>query len=149
MGEGPRRLVAAIAWAGGSLKGARGSARQPFHVRRPDRRPFAMAGLWSRWQGPGTALESFVVLTCEPTDRVRPLHDRMPVILPEDSWDTWLAGELPPWRLRDLLAPYPGELEVVPVSPFVNKADNEGPECVREVALPPPGPPAPTQRSLF
>jgi putative SOS response-associated peptidase YedK len=126
-----------------------GRGRQPFHVRRPDGRPFAMAGLWSRWLGAGEPLESFAILTCEPTAALRPLHDRMPVILPEEAWESWLAGELSPRRLQQLLVPYEGELAIVPVSPFVNKADHEGPECVREVALPPPEPPAATQRSLF
>jgi putative SOS response-associated peptidase YedK len=134
--------------ADGFYEWAKGPAgRQAFHIRRSDRAPFAMAGLWSVWRPPQderSPLESFTILTCPPAVTVRPLHDRMPVILPREAWEAWLTPEQPPWRLRKLLAPYRGELVAVPVGPFVNHAANEGPECVREVA-----PAAPAQRSLF
>jgi putative SOS response-associated peptidase YedK len=112
--------------------------RHPFHLRRRDRRPFAFAGLWGRWQRRGQrVVDSFTILTCPPSELVRPLHDRMPVILPRDAWQAWLAPASDPADLRALLVPWQGdELEAAPVSPFVNRADHEGPECLREV--PPP-----------
>ena len=58
----------------------------------------------------------------------------MPVILPGDAWDVWLAGEEVP------LAPYPaGGMTAHPVSTLVNKAANEDPRCVEPVALAPDG----------
>jgi putative SOS response-associated peptidase YedK len=133
-------------WTGGP--GPRGK-RQPFHIRRPDRRPFAMAGLWDRWTGAdGEAIESFAVLTCKPTSLVAGLHDRMPVILPAGAWEAWL-GDSSKGLLRDLLVPYPEELEAVAVDTFVNRADHEGPECLQAPRPVTPEPPAPSQRSLF
>ena len=124
--------------------GARG--RAPHHIRFRDRRLFALAGLWSPHDGGGgPPLDGFTVLTCPPSDLVRPLHDRMPVILPPEAWDEWLAGsDLA--ALGKLLVPWEGpEMESVPVSSYVNRAGNEGPECV----APPPPPRRPAQRSLF
>jgi len=112
--------------------------RHPFHFRRRDRLPFAFAGLWARWQPQhDLPVESFTILTCPPSDLVRPLHDRMPVILPAAAWETWLAPDAEPAALRALLVPWAGdELEAVPVSSAVNRADCEGSECVREVTRP-------------
>lgn len=112
--------------------------RHPFHIRRRDRRPFAFAGLWGRWQPKHELpIESFTILTCPPSDLVRPLHDRMPVILPAAAWDVWLSPDASPDDLRALFVPWIGdELEAVPVSSAVNRADNEGAECVREVPRP-------------
>lgn len=112
--------------------------RHPFHIRRRDRRPFAFAGLWSRWQPKHELpIESFTILTCPPSDLVRPLHDRMPVILPAAAWEPWLSPDAESDDLRALLVPWAGdELEAVPVSSAVNRADNEGADCVREVPMP-------------
>jgi putative SOS response-associated peptidase YedK len=112
--------------------------RHPFHIRRRDRLPFAFAGLWGRWQPKHEqTVESFTILTCPPSGLVRPLHDRMPVILPATAWDVWLSPDASADDLRALLVPWAGdELEAVPVSSAVNRAGNEGAECVREVPRP-------------
>ena len=66
----------------------------------------------------------------------RPIHDRMPVVLPESEWDTWLDRENHDVdALQKLLVPAPAdELEAWPVSTLVNKADNNGPELLDRVA---------------
>jgi len=112
--------------------------RHPFHIRRKDRGLLAFAGLWSHWQRRGEApVESYAIITCPPSELVRPLHDRMPVVLPREAWAEWLAPAAEPADLRALLVPWIGdELEAVPVSPWVNHADHEGEECVRPVAVP-------------
>jgi len=112
--------------------------RHPFHIRRRDRRPLAFAGLWSRWQpAHEVPVDSFTILTCPPSELVRPLHDRMPVILAPSSWDLWLGDEAEAEALRALLVPWAGdELEAVPVSTAVNRADAEGEQCLREVPRP-------------
>jgi len=111
--------------------------RHPFHVRRRDRAPMAFAGLWSRWQRGHEIVDSFTILTCPPSHLVRPLHDRMPVILRPASWASWLHQETPLDDLRAVLVPWSGdEIEAVPVSSYVNRADHEGAECQREVAPP-------------
>jgi putative SOS response-associated peptidase YedK len=80
-------------------------------------------------------LRSCVIVTTEPNDLLAPIHDRMPVLLPESAWAAWLdptnddVGEL-----AKLLVPAPSEqLELWPVSTAVNSADNKGPEVVEPV----------------
>ena len=66
-------------------------AKRPFHIEPVGSDVFALAGLWSRWQPhDGAPVESFTILTCAPNEVMRPIHDRMPVILPPESIDAWL-----------------------------------------------------------
>ena len=60
----------------------------------------------------------------------RPVHDRMPVILPPESYTKWLD---PSARYLDLLEPDAATLELVPVSATVNSVKNDGPECAERV----------------
>ena len=63
----------------------------PHYIRMAKDRPFAFAGLWECWQGgDGSPLESCTIVTTEANDLMRPLHDRMPVILPEKDFAKWL-----------------------------------------------------------
>jgi putative SOS response-associated peptidase YedK len=60
-------------------------------VRRQDRELFWLAGIWDRWIGPdGSEVESCCVLTTIPNALVAPLHNRMPVILPDGLEQAWL-----------------------------------------------------------
>lgn len=58
---------------------------------------------------------------------VRPIHDRMPVILPNKVEDLWLDSTIEDHRrLVDLLLPYPAEeMEAYAVSPLVNSVKND------------------------
>ncbi len=108
----------------------------PTRIRRRDGRPFAFAGLWERWtRGEGAPLETFTILTTLPNHLLRPIHDRMPVILAEDDWDAWLApGERPAEALLPLLGPCPdGDLEAFAVSPRVNSPRHDDPACAEPV----------------
>jgi putative SOS response-associated peptidase YedK len=80
-------------------------------------------------------LRSCVIVTGEPNDLVAPVHDRMPVLLPESAWATWLDPENHDVaELAKLLVPAPSEqLEMWPVSNAVNSADNKGSEVVNPV----------------
>jgi putative SOS response-associated peptidase YedK len=113
-----------------------GKAKQPFFIRLRDDRPFAFAGLWESWEASGEGpLETCTILTTEPNALVAPLHDRMPVILPPDVYDTWLdpANE-DTARLATLLRPYPAEeMDAYAVGPYVNSPTHEGAECIEPV----------------
>jgi len=70
---------------------AEGGKKIPYLVRRKDAGLFAFAGLWERWQPPeGEPVESCTVITTAADAVMQPLHDRMPVILPPDSFTPWL-----------------------------------------------------------
>jgi putative SOS response-associated peptidase YedK len=110
--------------------------KQPFYIRPRDDRPFAIAGLWEHWEGPGGAVESCTLLTTEPNDLVRPLHNRMPVILHPQDYDLWLdPGVQEPALLQPLLRPSPPEeMLAYPISRWINKPANEGPRCIEPLA---------------
>jgi putative SOS response-associated peptidase YedK len=110
-----------------------GGGKQPYFIRLADPRPFALAGLWEEWHDPeGEDIESCAVVTAEANDYLRPLHERMPVILDPKDYDLWLdAGQGTPERAKPLLAAYPGEeMRTFPVGPRVNNPRNEGPACI-------------------
>lgn len=103
--------------------------RQPFVISRADGSPMSFAGLWEGWKDPGTGqwLRTFTILTCPATERLRPLHERMPVILPDQEISAWLEGE----EGAALMRSYPGEaLRLTPVSANVNSVRNEGPSLM-------------------
>lgn len=106
----------------------------PHYIYRADQRPLALAGIWSSWRDPESQER---VLTCsiitgEPNDMVGEIHDRMPVILADDVWDTWLDRSLEDGEtVRRLLKTFPQEaMGAHPVSTLVNKVANNYPECV-------------------
>lgn len=117
-------------------------AKQPWLFRPRDGQPLAFAGLWERWHDPdrpdGEAVQSTVIVTTNANELMRPVHDRMPVILPEERWDEWLDPENHDAdELEQLLVP-PAEdvLERYPISTEVNSPRNQGPELVEPVELP-------------
>lgn len=106
----------------------------PHYFYAADRKPLALAGLWSNWQDPETGewLRSCTILTGEPNSLVSDVHDRMPVILPEDSWGAWLDRDNQDRSLlENLIAVFPGtQMSEHPVSTLVNKVANNYPECI-------------------
>ena len=123
-----------------------GRARDPFLLKMADGKTFAFAGVWDRWVRKRGRIDSCAVLTTTANEIVTPIHDRMPVILERDAYDLWLDPDARAEDLQALLRPFPAErMEAVPVSPRVNKADVDDPECERPVeALP-----VPVQQTLF
>ena len=108
---------------------------QPFRVERADGEPFAMAGVWSRWEGEDRAVESTAILTTEPNELMDPLHHRMPVIFDADDERDWLGDE-PPAK-ADLLEPHSGDgFEKYPISTAINDPSNDSPELVEPVDAP-------------
>ena len=132
-----------------------GAEKTPYRVAFGDDRPFAMAGLYERWEPPepettqtglgafgggGDAepesddgpVETFTVVTTEPNEVVADLHHRMAVILEPDEEETWLRGD--PAAAADLLDPYPAtDLTAHPVSTRVNSPAVDAPELIEPV----------------
>jgi putative SOS response-associated peptidase YedK len=111
-------------------------SKQPFFIHLSNKRPFAFAGLWETWEGKdGSLISSCTLLTTGPNELIRPLHNRMPVILHPGDYDLWLdPGVGEPGPLLALLKPYPSEdMEAYPVSRWVNSPSNDGPRCVEPV----------------
>jgi putative SOS response-associated peptidase YedK len=118
--------------------------KQPVFVRARDGEPLAFAGLWEVWREneDDDWLRSCAIITTDANELLAPIHDRMPVILPESAWEPWLD---PSNEDRDalvrLLAPAPSDaLEMWRVAPLVNSPDNNGPELIEPVASEPGDP---------
>lgn len=113
--------------------------KQPHYVRMGDGEPFAFAGLWERWDGQDeTVIESCTILTTEANAFVRPIHNRMPVIVEPGNYDLWLEAE--PDRtgaLARLMRPYSGDrLTAFPISTWVNSPKNDDARCVEPIEHP-------------
>jgi putative SOS response-associated peptidase YedK len=116
-------------------------ARQPVWFHRPDHAPFLLGGLYESWQpSPDEWQRTFTIITTEPNDVVRPIHDRMPVVLPSDGLDEWLfQGNEDHEALRAFLGPAPNDTLVpTAVSPRVNSVKNDDRACVEPVDYPLP-----------
>ena len=111
-----------------------GTVRQPYAIGRADGRPLVLAGVWSGWRDP--AIEkirrTFTIVTTTPNETMAPIHNRMPVVLADDEWATWLdPGLTETGELLAMLEPRDDlELAVRPVSQLVNNVRNDGPELV-------------------
>jgi putative SOS response-associated peptidase YedK len=111
----------------------RGRGSQPYRFVRPDREPFAMAGIWERRETRDEIRETVAIVTTEPNGIVEPIHHRMPVILDGSEEERWLDGD----DHGALLDPSPEEdLEVYPVSDAVNDPANDSPAVIEEADPP-------------
>nr|ALS91378.1 putative ACR, COG2135 [uncultured bacterium] len=107
--------------------------KTPTYIRMKSGEPFMIAGLWEVWTGPdGEEIPSCTLVTAEPNELVKPIHDRMIVILPEEHFAHWLdPSERPPDALETLLKPYPAdEMEAYAVSTAVNSPKHDTPDCI-------------------
>jgi putative SOS response-associated peptidase YedK len=108
--------------------------RQPYRIFRADGRPLALAGLWAGWKNPdtGEVRRTFTIVTTTPNAVVAELHNRMPVIVPEEAWGRWLDPRpSEPGELRALLEPTDAvALEIAPASRLVNDVRNDGPQLL-------------------
>lgn len=114
---------------------ASASGKQPYLIGRRDQMPFLMAGLWERWRGEGVdqpPIESCTIIVTDANALVRPIHDRMPVILTDEAAERWLdPDERDPAALAGLLRPAdPAEMRLHPVSRAVNNARNDAAELL-------------------
>ncbi|MBD1904641.1 SOS response-associated peptidase [Funiculus sociatus GB2-A5] len=110
--------------------------KQPFYFRMNDENPFAFAGLWEHWKSDdGEVINSCTILTTEPNDLMRPVHNRMPVIIDPKDYDLWLDTEVKtPELLQPLLHPYSAEeMTAYPVSTKVNKPVNDSAELINSL----------------
>jgi len=128
---------------------ASGNAKQPYFIRRKDGAPFAFAGLWETWSGPnGEEIDSAAIVTTSANRTLAPLHERMPVIVPEAAFDLWLdCDRVDAETAAALIAPAPDELfEAYPVSAAVGHTANDNPALTEPLAEPQAASPAHKRR---
>lgn len=113
--------------------------KQPHLIRRVDGTVMGLAGLWESWRGPdGLDLESVTLLTTSPNRFMKTIHDRMPVMLEREEWDSWMDDGRDGTsleRIAELAMPASeGLLDAVAVSRHVNNPTHDDPRCLEEIA---------------
>jgi len=113
-----------------------GKTKQPFYIHPTTGKLFAFAGLHSHWAGADGELETCTIITTTPNEVMDPIHDRMPVILPPESWETWMDPNTSTSAAIGLLKPCPPDwMESYAVSSRVGKIKNDDPGLIEPMAL--------------
>ena len=112
-----------------------GAEKQPCYIYLKDQALFGFAGLWSTWKIlEGVSLNTYSILTTAANEKLTPIHARMPIILPSEQYETWLAPDSDLDVLRGLLTAYPSEeFGFHPVLKEVNSPKNNLPEILQSL----------------
>ncbi|QIF01652.1 SOS response-associated peptidase [Roseimicrobium sp. ORNL1] len=131
-------LVPASAWY--EWRSIGGRIRQPYLLTPPNEEPVCFAGIWEAWRPPtgDVTINSFSFLLTNANTAVRPLHDRMPVFVPESRWHEWLDTQGTAESLalvHGSLMEYTRELDpsITPVNREMSNSKNEGAEAAAPI----------------
>ncbi len=115
-------------------------AKQPYYIQVRGGELFAFAGLWEHWfenrtpsvDPQGELVESATIVTTDANETMRPIHNRMPVILAPRDYDLWLDPAVKDAKLLEpLLRPCPNEeITAYPISTYVNSPRHDDERCV-------------------
>jgi putative SOS response-associated peptidase YedK len=106
------------------------TTRQPYFIKVKSADMLGFAGIWASWKTPaGDKLHSFSIITGEPNELVRPIHNRMPVIIPAADYQAWLSPSTSIEDAKEMLQPFPADnMEAWRVPKSVNNPRNDTPE---------------------
>jgi putative SOS response-associated peptidase YedK len=108
--------------------------KQPYFIHFKDDRPFAFAGLWEHSESMG---DTCTIITTEPNDLMRPIHNRMPVIVRPENYADWLAPDKNGKQVAPLLKPYEAsEMDAYPISDKVNRPANDTADLIERTEEP-------------
>lgn len=113
-----------------------GKKKQPYYFTMANGEPFAFAGLWENWESPEAEnIVSCSIITTAANSTVQPVHDRMPVILPQGNWEQWLDPSVDKAQeVLPLLQPYDqAAMKANAVSTIVNSPTRDSPECIQTI----------------
>ncbi|MGE0224022.1 MAG: SOS response-associated peptidase [Acetobacteraceae bacterium] len=107
-------------------------AKQPWAIAREDGQPLVFAGLWEGWRGAdGSVIRSFTIITTTANEALRPLHERMPVVLEPGDWPLWLGeAEGDP---KTLLRPSDAGFRTWRIGTAVNNVRNDSADLLTPV----------------
>jgi putative SOS response-associated peptidase YedK len=108
-----------------------GRRKQPYYIHRADGQMIAFGGIWETWhEGDEDEIRSAAILTTPASEPMQALHDRMPLVLEQDTWEEWLLGDDP----HDLLRPAADDtLAWYAVDPAVGNTRNEGAHLIEQI----------------
>ncbi len=112
-------------------------SKQPVYISRKDSQLLAFAGIFSSWVSPeGVVRKSAAIITCDAQGELAKIHNRMPVFLPRDDWDSWLNPDFTNQdKLKALIDKREDDqkLQFWPVRPLVNSIRNNGAELIEPI----------------
>jgi putative SOS response-associated peptidase YedK len=115
-----------------------GRIKVPYRITLSDNSLMMFAGIWDIWFEGNFSHRTFSIITTEPNQEMKHIHNRMPVILTNfEQIEKWLAGTDLKDNLLLLKTPPDGILSIYPISSLVNKVTNNSPEIHLEMPLPP------------
>ncbi len=136
-----RILVPASGFYEWYRSGGKGEKSEPFWLRPRSGGPVAFAGLMETWAAPdGSEFDSAAIVTTSANADLKPIHDRMPVVIQPEDFSRWLdCRTQEPRDVADLMRPAPERFfEAIPVSDKVNRVANTGPDLLERVEREPP-----------
>ena len=108
------------------------SEKQAFHIHRQNNEPFAFAGIWEHWQHEQQTLYSCSIITTEAAEIMLPIHERMPVIIPEADYRIWLDNSSDEQDVFGLLDNQAFSImSATPISDWVNNPRHNDEGCLR------------------
>ena len=82
---------------------ASGFFEKGFRIRKKNYQTFWLGGIWSKWiSSEGSELESCCILTTKPNSLIKPIHNRMPVIIPDGIEEQWTENVKDSDQLKSL-----------------------------------------------
>jgi putative SOS response-associated peptidase YedK len=127
-----------------------GARKRPFFVHAKSGAPLVFAGLWETWEGPnGEQLDTATIVTTAANRTLRPIHERMPVILAPEAFDLWLdTDRVDAKTAAALIKPAPDDLlEAYEISTAVNRVANDNPKLIASAVAAAPAPAAKPARA--
>ncbi len=107
--------------------------KQPWAIARADGQPLVFAGVWEGWRGAdGTVIRSFAIVTTTANQALRPLHERMPVVLEQPDWAAWLGAA--PGQAASLMHASAAAFRTWRVGTAVNSVRNDEPGLLAAIA---------------
>ena len=115
------------------IEGQKGTV--PWCVRKTNEEPFFMGALWEQWtphDNPGGApLLTCCVITTDANEALRPIQDRMPLLIDEKDCEQWLNSNTSPDVIQSFMVPRAtGDLYSYRVSNWVNGPTHDDARCI-------------------
>ena len=129
--------------------------KTPYYIYHASGKPMSFAGLWESWTPRTDAreeqvdadlfspeiekpspLHTFTIITTEANEKLKPIHERMPVVITPELRDVWLDPNTHTDRLMLLLRSLPsGQVDYHEVSRMVNSPQNNSPNCIEPIKI--------------
>ena len=109
------------------------NVKQPFYFKDNDDRVLALAGIWEKWQSPeGNKMETFSILTVNATESIKQIHERMPLIVQPEDYETWLNPEIQNVQhIKSIFQSRPKQdMIFYQVSAKINQVSYNAPDCI-------------------